>query len=92
MEGLGGLGIVIWGVGQEGPLIIKKIPGKRFCIPQCLRQVTGGSVLCSGIDRRFSQATESRWGSCSFKAHQRAAPGQQEDEPTHWSPGKLQLG
>lgn len=80
------------GIGQEGLLVVKENPEERFCIPQCLRQVTGGSVPCSDTDRRFSQATESRWGSSSFKAHQRAAPGQQEDRHTHWSPGKLQLG
>lgn len=68
-------------------MVTKENPGKRFCIPQCLRQVTGGSAPCSGTDGRFSQATESRWGSSSFKAHQRGAPGQQEDKP-----GKLQLG
>lgn len=42
-------------MGQEGPLIIKENPGNRFCIRQCLRQVTGGSVPCSGTDRRFSR-------------------------------------
>lgn len=62
--------------------------GRDFCIPWCLGQVTGGSVPCCGTDRRFSQATDSRWGSLSFKAH-RIAPGKPEDEPLHLEPWEM---
>lgn len=88
MEGLGGLGIVIQGDGAGGTLDYQGQPWEEVLHPPVSK--AGDRRQCPLQWHR--QATESRWGSSSFKAHQRAAPGQQEDKPTLWSPGKLQLG
>lgn len=85
MEGLAGLRSR--DMGQEGPLILKENPGKKMLHAPGSKAVSPAVVARTGSFPRL----ESRWGSCSFKAYQRAAPGQQEDKPSPWSPGTLQL-
>lgn len=84
MEGLAGLRIVIHGHGTGGTFVFEGKPWKKMLHGPGSRAV----VAWTGSFPRL----ESRWGSCSFKAYQRAALGQQEDKPSPWRPGTLQLG